>query len=147
MRLDWNPERISGRGVCRFKPNLQKREEGQKAMKPVSPVIPGVEMDEVVYAADQPEYQPLPAFKCVNGKILTRWEMSAEEKRLVAEQGYIYLAVSTFNQPLQPVYLSATPPDSIDYVDWEDVPPDVIASRIDKPISENREAAGDRSPC
>lgn len=114
-------------------------------MKPASPVIPGVLMDEVVYAADQPEYQPLPAFKCVNGKILTRWELTEDEKRLVAEQGYVYLAVSTFNQALQPVYLSATPPDSIDYIDWDQVPDDVIASRITQPTSENRETAGDRS--
>lgn len=117
-------------------------------MHPVSPVVPGVEMDEVIYAADQPQYQPLPAFKCVNGKILTRWELSEDEKRLVVEQGYLYLAVNTFNQPLQPVYLSATPPDSIDYVDWDDVPENVTASRIEQPISENRETAGDRSqPC
>lgn len=116
-------------------------------MKPVSPVIPGMQIDEVVYAADQPQYQPLPAFKCVNGKILTRWELTDEERRLIAEQGYIYLAVSTFNQPLQPVYLSATPPDSIAYVDWHDVPEGVIASQITQPTSENREAAGDRSPC
>lgn len=113
-------------------------------MKPVSPVIPGVLIDEVVYAADQPEYQPLPAFKCVNGKILTRWEMTEEERRLVAEQGYIYLAVSTFNQPLQPVYLSATPPDQIDYVNWNEVPEDVIASRIEQPTSENRETTGEQ---
>jgi hypothetical protein len=116
-------------------------------MRPVSPVIPGVEMDEVVYAADQPGYQPLPAFKCVNGKILTRWELDDNERRLVAEQGYIYLAVNTFNEPLQPVYLSTTPPDSVDYVDWHEVPEGVVASRVDQPTSENRETAGDRSLC
>jgi hypothetical protein len=124
----------------------EARKESQKAfMKPVSPVIPGVDIDEVVYAADQPEYQPLPAFKCVNGKILTRWELSEDERKLVSEQGYLYLAVSTFNQPLQPVYLSATPPDSIKYVDWHEVPEGVVASRISQPTSENREAAGGRS--
>ena len=105
-------------------------------------------MDEVVYAANQPEYQPLPAFKCVNGKILTRWELNDEEKRLVAEQGYVYLAVHTFNQPLQPVYLSATAPDSVDYVHWDQVPEGVTASRITQPTLENQETAGDRSqPC
>lgn len=113
-------------------------------MRPVSPVIPGVLMDEVVYAADQPEYQPLPAFKCVNGKILTRWELTDEEKRLIAEQGYIYLAVNTFNEPLQPVFLSATPPDSIDYVDWNAVPEGVIASRINQSTPENRETTGEQ---
>lgn len=116
-------------------------------MKPASPVIPGVDAEEVIYAADQPEYQPLPAFKCVNGKILTRWEMDDVERKLVAEQGYIYLAVSTFNQPLQPVFLSATPPDMIETVDWSEVPEGVIASQVGQPTSENRETAGDRSLC
>jgi hypothetical protein len=101
-------------------------------------------MDEVVYAADQPEYQPLPAFKCVNGKILTRWELTDEEKRLVTEQGYIYLAVNTFNQPLQPVYLSATPPDCIDYVDWDAVPAGTIASRVEQPVSEIQDTTGEQ---
>jgi hypothetical protein len=89
-----------------------------------------MEIDEVVYAADQPQYQPLPAFKCVNGKVLTRWELTDEERKLIAEQGYIFLAVSTFNQPLQPVYLSATPPDSITYVDWNEAPEGMEASKV-----------------
>lgn len=148
MRLGWNPERISV-GALSFVTNPRRSEKGKPEgfMKPVSPVIPGVDVDEVVYAADQPEYQPLPAFKCVNGKILTRWELNDEEKQLVCEQGYIYLAVNTFNQPLQPVYLSATPPDSITYVDWNEVPEGVIASQVTQPTSENRETAGDRSLC
>lgn len=90
-------------------------------MQPVSPVIPGTDIDEVVYAADQPECRPLPAFKCLDGKILTRWQMTEAEKQIVCEQGYIYLAVSTFNQPLQPVMLAVTPPDNIETVEWEDV--------------------------
>lgn len=49
------------------------------------------------------------ALRAPDGTILTRWSLDAEEKKLVLEQGYIYLAVSTFNQPLQPVLLSATP--------------------------------------
>jgi len=90
-------------------------------MKPVSPVIPGMDAQEVVYAAEgQPQYRPLPAFKCLDGKILTRWELSDEEKQAVFDQGYIYLAVSTFNQPLQPVMLSARPPDNIETVDWDE---------------------------
>jgi hypothetical protein len=88
-------------------------------MRPVSPVIPGKAVTEVVYANDQPQYQPLPCFKCLDGKILTRWEMSEQERKLIAEQGYIYLAVDTFNEPLQPVYLSARPPDVIESVDWD----------------------------
>lgn len=121
-------------------------------MKPVSPVIPGMDVDEVVYAAEQPEYQPLPAFKCLNGKILTRWEMSDQERKLVAEQGYVYLAVDTFNAPLQPVYVSARPPDVIETMDWDkarekaiadgtiDNPLAMVASAVSQPTLEDRGA-------
>jgi|SRR5436190_21079684 hypothetical protein len=118
-------------------------------MKPVSPVIPGTDVDEVLYAADQPEYQPLPAFKCLDGKVLTRWEMTEAEKKLICEQGYIYLAVNTFNDPLQPVYLSARPPDLIETVDWdtareraaergETKPLALVASQVNQPTLEDR---------
>jgi hypothetical protein len=80
-------------------------------MQPVSPVIPGVDATEVIYAADQPQYRPLPALRCLDGTILTRWEFTEEEKQQVLEQGYIYLAVNTFNMPLQPVIIMVTAPD------------------------------------
>ncbi|HEY6244561.1 MAG TPA: hypothetical protein VIX17_11465 [Pyrinomonadaceae bacterium] len=118
-------------------------------MQPVSPVIPGTDIDEVVYAADQPQYRPLPAFKCLDGKILTRWQMSEAEKKLICEQGYIYLAVSTFNEPLQPVMLAATPPDNIETVDWEEArqsalergetnPLAMVASSVPQPTPEDQ---------
>lgn len=80
-------------------------------MQPMSPVIPSAEAPEVVYAEKQPEYQPLPCIRAADGTILTRWNFTEEEKRQVLEQGYVYLSVSTFNQPLQPVLLSVTPPE------------------------------------
>lgn len=84
-------------------------------MHPSSPVIPNIDADEVVYAKDQPEYQPLPCIRMADGTILTRWIMSDEEKQQVLEQGYVYLAVKTFNQPLQPLLMTATPPEGFDY--------------------------------
>lgn len=40
-------------------------------MEPVSPVIPGQEQPEVVYAKDQPQYRPLPSVKNAQGDVLT----------------------------------------------------------------------------
>jgi hypothetical protein len=80
-------------------------------MRPVSPVIPESNAAEVVYAKDQPEYQPLPSIRRSDGAILTRWVLSEQEKRAVAEQGFIYLEVLTFNKPLQPLLLSTEVPD------------------------------------
>lgn len=95
-------------------------------MQPVSPVIPSANSDEVTYAKDQPEYLPLPAVKLEDGTILTRWALSEDEKRLILEQGYVYLEVLTFNQPLQPLRLSAEVPEEFNLVSAEDKWPDVV---------------------
>lgn len=70
----------------------------------------------IVYAANQPEYEPLPAEKrdgrC--GEIVTCWELSPEELERVRETGKIWLAVLTFNQPLQPLIISVDKPEPYD---------------------------------
>lgn len=80
-------------------------------MKPVIPIIPGVELQETVYARDQPEYQPLPVFKHDDGTTLSRWHMSWRERLMVLFRGDVYLWISTFNKPLQPVMLQIEPPE------------------------------------
>lgn len=72
-------------------------------MKPVSPVIPG--------HADQPQYNPLPSIKQVDGVVITRWAMSWRERLRVLLSGSVYLEVSTFNQPLQPLRMSVDAPE------------------------------------
>lgn len=78
-------------------------------MKPASPVIPGHE--EVVYAKDQPEYNPLPSIKQPDGCVVTRWEMTWRERFKAFFVGSVYLEVLTFNQPLQPLKMSIDVPD------------------------------------
>lgn len=68
----------------------------------------------VVYAADQPEYQPLPAMKIPEdpqGLIVTKWELSPEELEEINKTGSIHLSVLTFNNPLQPVLLTVGMPE------------------------------------
>ena len=74
-------------------------------MKPVSPVLPGYQMTEIVYAKDQPEYNPLPAvvIETQGRPILTRWEFTDEERARIAAGESLYLWVYTFGQPLQPI--------------------------------------------
>jgi len=66
----------------------------------------------VVYAANQPEYLPLPAeYRGGKGcEILTCWELSPDEIKRIQETGKIWLSVLTFGQPLQPLCLSADKP-------------------------------------
>lgn len=79
-------------------------------MRPVSPIIPGVELTETVYAANQPEYHPLPVFKNDDGTVLSRWHLSFWERVRVLLNGDVYLWVSTFNKPLQPVMMQVNAP-------------------------------------
>jgi hypothetical protein len=60
----------------------------------------------VIFGEGQPEYQPLPAIKTPDGVVITCWQLTLEELEEVKETGQIYLQQSTFNKPLQPVFLS-----------------------------------------
>lgn len=79
-------------------------------MTPVSPVIPGCSLDEVVFAQNRPEYIPLPSWKSSDGMVVSRWRMTWAERLKVLFSGNLWLLQLTFNDPLQPVKLSAEPP-------------------------------------
>lgn len=67
------------------------------------------EEQNVVFAKDQPEYQPLPAHKALNdtrGTVVSCWELSPEEIELINQTGKVYVSQLTFNQPLQPLFVA-----------------------------------------
>ena len=71
----------------------------------------------VVFGAEQPEYQPLPAErvgKPQTGQINTCWSLSPDELKRVQETGVIFVSLLTFGQPLQPVLVSVDKPDVYD---------------------------------
>jgi hypothetical protein len=80
-------------------------------MKPTSPVVPGMNLSEVVYAKYQSQYQPLPVHKAPDGMVLSRWKLSFTERLTVLFFGDIYLWSQTFNEPMQPVMLQVERPD------------------------------------
>ncbi len=68
----------------------------------------------VTFAKDQPEYEPLPAYKKPNdpqGLVVVKFELSPEEMGEIFQNGTIYLSMLTFNQPLQPIRLSVLKPE------------------------------------
>jgi len=79
-------------------------------MQPVSPIIPGSEEFEVVYAKDQPEYTPLPVLRTEKA-LLTRWRLSEEERQWIANGGDLFIAVMHFGDRLQPMMPIAGTPD------------------------------------
>jgi hypothetical protein len=83
------------------------------------------EEQNVMFAKDQPEYLPLPAFKQGNGDVITCWHLTDEEIDKLTESRSLYLSVKTFNQPLQPVYLT---------VDKTDLFPSAIKTESDEQL-------------
>jgi hypothetical protein len=59
-------------------------------------------------AKDQPEYIPLPALVFPDGKIMTEWVLTEEERQRIADGENVRLWVWTFGHPLQPVCLMVT---------------------------------------
>jgi hypothetical protein len=78
-------------------------------MEAVSPVLPISADVETVYAKDQPEYAALPTFR-TDKALISRWKLSEEERRHIAEGGDLFICVLHFGQPLQPILPIAAQP-------------------------------------
>jgi hypothetical protein len=57
------------------------------------------------YAADQPEYQPLPARRMEDGMVTSCWKLTWRERLRALWTGRIWCDTLTFNRPLQPLRL------------------------------------------
>lgn len=77
------------------------------------------------FAEDQPQYQPLPAFKASTGEVVTCWELTNEDFEKIVETRCIFVCVNTFNNPLQPMFLSS---DINELLTFEDEENDKIRS-------------------
>jgi hypothetical protein len=77
--------------------------------------MPGSEPIEVVYAKDQPEYQPLPAvwIEGPTRPVVSRWRLSEEERKEVAAGADIVLTLLSFGNPLTPSHLQVCMPDEM----------------------------------
>jgi hypothetical protein len=81
------------------------------------PVIDALEAHEVVYAKDQPEYIPLRTL-CGNtpeSPVLSRWTLTPEQRKAVAEGADIFLQLLTFGNPLQPIVMAVSDNPNPDY--------------------------------
>jgi len=85
------------------------------------PVIEGLESFETVYAKDQPEYIPLRALRSRtdDGRVMSRWSLTSEQRKAVAEGADIFLTLMTFNGPLQPITIAVATDINPDYVRLE----------------------------
>lgn len=78
-------------------------------LKPADrPVVDGLEKHEVVFAKDQPQYVPLRCLRGArpDGEVMSRWSLTLEQRKAVAEGADIFLSLLTFNGPLQPIIMA-----------------------------------------
>lgn len=85
------------------------------------PVIEGLEAHEIVFGKEQPQYRPLRGLvnrtfgdtEVNKGEVLTRWTLTESQRVAVAQGADIYIEVSTFGLPLQPLRVAVhMPPEA-----------------------------------
>lgn len=69
----------------------------------------------VVFAKDQPEYKPLPAFRNEGGmgEVISCWKLSFRERIRLLFTGRLWLSLAMFGRPLTPSFLSTKKSDVI----------------------------------
>ncbi len=68
----------------------------------------------LTWAKEQPQYIPLPGYldkKSPEGRAVFCWQLTDEEREIIAKTGVIWHSVYTYFQPLQPQLLSAEKPE------------------------------------
>lgn len=62
----------------------------------------------IVFAKDQPEYVPLPAFKFPGekGEVISCWKLSLRERFRILWTGKLWVELLTFNNPLTPSFFT-----------------------------------------
>lgn len=70
----------------------------------------------MIYAKDQKEYLPLPAYQppdSKRGEVVSCWRLSLKERIVLLFSGCLWLSVWTFKNPLQPIQLTVIKGDVI----------------------------------
>ncbi len=68
-----------------------------------------------VLAEDQPQYLPLPVkINLESGEIVSCWKLSWRERFKLFCTGRVWVSISTFGRPMQPVYITIEKEDLIE---------------------------------
>jgi hypothetical protein len=89
------------------------RELTQKNTMKTEPELIEFEEQNVIFAKDQPEYRPLPAYRHLDdpeGKIVCCWKFGWWDRFKILFNGRIWHMIMTFNKPLQPQLILADKP-------------------------------------
>lgn len=72
-------------------------------MKPIK-----FEEVNIIFAEDQPEYTPLPAYRKQDDvdTVVTCWEFSFKERIKILFTGKLWVSMLNFHKPLTPIFFS-----------------------------------------
>lgn len=68
----------------------------------------------IVFAEDQPEYEPLPAFydtQSNEGYVISCWKLSWRERLRILIKGELWVSLLTFHKPLTPSFFTTKKED------------------------------------
>lgn len=85
---------------------------------------------EVVIAKDQPEYRQLPA-RTDGMTVVTYWELTKNERAMIAAGERLVLQITTFGFPLQPMHLAVEGQDDADELIASATPCDAINQGVE----------------
>lgn len=81
------------------------------------PVVEELKRHEIIFAAYQPQYIPLRAI-CSGGpegRVISQWTFTPEQRNAIAEGADLFLELSTFGTPLQPIRMIVAEEMDIDF--------------------------------
>jgi len=78
-------------------------------VKSMQPVVPGMDLEEIVLAKNQPPYVPLPV-AIVGPRWISRWKLTWRERFKILFTGDLWHTQLTFGQPFQPTLLEIDSP-------------------------------------
>lgn len=69
----------------------------------------------VTFAENQPEYQPLPALRVNNelGEVISCWQLSFIERLRILFTGKLWVSLASFGKPLTPSFFTTKKSDLI----------------------------------
>lgn len=73
-------------------------------------VVDGLEDREVTYAEEQPQYTPLRTLRSIGPehRVISRWTLTDEQRKAVADGADLFLELLTFGDPLQPIRIAVS---------------------------------------
>lgn len=90
-------------------------------MKATSPVIAGLEAYEQVIAENQPQFIPLPVLNGLDGRVISRWELTADELNALNHGQSIFLSVMA---------ASGFPPVDLFVMSWDETQADEVRNNM-----------------